>query len=313
MGTVNDPEMSERFDLDAQRAIKRALARDAYALGLVRIANPDLAEYRWLVASHRGVFAVAEDRVCTAIHGWFFGICRHQNQFYLFENCGLRDRASELGRIVRIELIDGSLANPQVLVNGLNANCHQVRVIDGLLCVVDTANQAIRRYTLEGKLVDIKRPFPVVDSADRTGRYLHLNGVAKIGSRIAVMRHNGKALPEKASELAWLDADWQPVSFHALDGRWCHDIVEDEHGTIWHCGSKAGELLASDGRKISIADDMLTRGLAISPDRVIVGKSTFGIRKERDSLPSGVVILDRAFNRISDLELSGPPTDIALL
>jgi hypothetical protein len=305
--------MSEPFDLDKRRAIKMALARDTYARGVVRIAQPDLTGYAWLVASHRGVFAVAEDRVCTALHGWFFGICRHEDSFYLFENCGLRDRDSGLGRIVRIDLIEGRLANPAVLVIGLHANCHQVRVIDGLLCVVDTANQAILRYTLAGEPVDVKHPFPVAPLTDRTGAYLHLNAVAKIGGRIAVMRHNGKALPEKASEIAWLDADWKPVSLQPLDGRWCHDIVEDEHGAIWNCGSKAGEILVSDGRKVAVAGDMLTRGLAISADRIVVGKSTFGSRKERDSLLGAVVIMDRAFNRIADLELGGPPTDIALL
>lgn len=305
--------MQEPFDLDTRRAIKMALARDAYNRDLVRIAEPDLGAYTWLVASHRGVFAVAEDRVCTAIHGWFFGICRHGDSFYLYENCGLRDRSVDLGRIIRIDLVDGRLANPAVLVTGLHTNCHQVRVIDGLLCVVDTANQAIRRYTLSGELVDVKHPFPVACSNSRTGAYLHLNTIAKVGSQIAVMRHNGKALPEKVSELAWLDADWNVISIHMLDGYWCHDIVEDDHGVLWHCSSKAGELLASDGRKIAISDDMLTRGLAISDDRIIVGISSFGPRETRHSLNGGVVILDRAYNRIAELELDGPPTDIALL
>lgn len=305
--------MTNSFDLDKRRAIKMALAREAYEHDHVRIAQPDMTAYSWLVATHRGVFAVAEDRVALAIHGWFFGICRYRDSYYLFENCGLRDRTADLGRIVRIDLVEGRLENPTVFVKGLHVNCHQVRVIDDLLCVVDTANQAIRRYTLEGELVDVKHPFPIAHFEDQTGRYLHLNAVAKIGGRIAVMRHNGRALPEKNSELAWLDADWNPVAIQSLDGQWCHDIVEDELGALWHCGSKAGELLVSDGRKVAITHDMLTRGLAISPDRIVVGKSTFGTRTERDSLLGGVVILDRAFNHIAMLELDGPPTDIAAI
>ncbi len=305
--------MAGPFDLETRRAIKMALARDAYDRNLVRIAQPDLSDYTWLVASHRGVFAVAEDRVCTAIHGWFFGVCRHEDRFYLFENCGLRDRLSEIGRIVRIDFVGGELVNPTVLVTGLHTNCHQVRVIDGLLCVVDTANQAIRRYTLAGELIDVKYPFPVAPSSDRSGAYLHLNGVAKIGERIAIMRNNCKALPQKQSELAWLDADWNPVSIHPLAGHWCHDIVEDEQGDVWHCGSKAGEILVPDGRAIHVADELLTRGLFISADRIIVGTSTFGGRGTRDALPGGVTIFDRAFNRVSSQPLDGPPTDIAAL
>ncbi len=290
-----------------------ALARDAYSRDRVRIIEHDVADYSWIVASHRGVFAVKDDRVLTVIYGWFFGICRHENQFYLFENGGLRDRFANLGRIIRIDLIDGKLANPVVLASGLDGNCHQIRVIDGLLCLVDTANQAIRRHTLAGDLVDIKRPFPIAPPSDQTGAYLHINGIAKIGSRIAIMRHNGKALPEKNSEIAWLDADWNLVSCHELDGRWCHDIVEDERGTLWHCGSQAGEIFSSDGQKIAITDDMLTRGLAISRNRIIVGKSTFGPREVRHSLLGGIVILDREYNRIADMPLDGPPADIAAI
>lgn len=305
--------MAEPFDLVTRRSIKMALARDAYNRNLVRITDPDVSDFSWLVASHRGVFAVAWDQARTVIHGWFFGICRHEDRFYLFENCGLRDQTSDIGRIIRIDLVDGVLVNPVVLVTGLHTNCHQVRVIDGLICVVDTANQAIRRYTLAGDLIDIKHPFPVADSSDRSGAYLHLNSVAKIGARIAVMRNNCKALPEKYSELAWLDTDWNPISIQALAGHWCHDIVEDEQGNIWHCGSKAGEILISNGNNLHVTDKLLTRGLNVSQDAIIVGTSTFGGRGTRDALPGGVVIFDRKFNRISNQNLDGPPTDIAAL
>lgn len=307
------PSMPEIFDTDARRSIRMALARDAFNRNLVRIADPDVSGFDWLVATHRGAYAISDGDVRTAINGWFFGICRHEDRFYLFENCGLRDRASRLGRIIRIDVVDGQLVNPAVLVTGLDANCHQVRVIDGLICVVDTANQAIRRYTLSGNLVDIKRPFAAAPSTDRTGIYLHLNGIAKIGSRIALMRNNSKALPEKESELAWLDSDWRPIAIVPLDGHWCHDIVEDESGNIWHCGSKAGDILISDGRKFHVTDDLLTRALQVSKNRIIVGTSAFGERRTRDRLPGTVVIFDRAFNRISELQLNGPPTDIAPL
>lgn len=305
--------MTEIFDRDRRRSVKMALARDAYQRNLVRIAEPDVGTYRWLVASHGGVFAVSDDRVCTVIHGWFFGICRHGDQFFLFENCGLRDRTAGLGRIVRLDLVAGRLANPLILVRGLHGNCHQVRIIDNLICVMDTANQAIRRFSLDGVPVDIKFPFPVAPESDRSGAYLHLNGFARIGSRTAILRNNSKALPEKSSELAWLDLDWNPLAVETLPGKWCHDIVEDENGRLWHCGSKAGEIIISDGRTVPISDTMMTRGLWLTADRIIVGLSSFGQKEHRPSLPGGAVILDRSLNRLSTLVLSGPPTDIAPL
>ncbi len=127
------------------------------------------------------------------------------------------------------------------------------------------------------------------------------------------MRHNGKAQPEKKSELAWLDSDWNLISTDQIAGHWCHDIVEDDEGVLWHCGSKAGEILTSDGRRFGVSNDMLTRGLAVSADRMIVGLSTFGPQEARHALGGKLVILDRGFNRINEMQLDGPPTDITTI
>lgn len=306
-------QMPNPTALEKLGPIKAALARSAYERNAVRIAQPDLRGYPWLVATARGVFAVSLTRAMTVLHGWYFGICRHHDRLYIFENCGRRDRSVDLGRIVRIDLTGGRLANPAVVVTGLHGNCHQVRVISEVLCVVDTANQAIRRYTLDGEPIDVKYPFPPAPHTDRTGRYLHINSIAQFGSHIALMLHNGKALPERSSELALLDTEWRLVSRQPLDGRWCHDIVADEQGVVWHCGTEAGELLRSDGPNVKITDNYLTRGLAVSGDQIVVGISAFGPRSQRDKLAGSVVILNRAFERLAELTLEGPPADIAAL
>lgn len=301
--------MSEQFDLDTRRAIKAAVARDAYARGVVRIADPDLAGYDWLVATNRGVFAVSESATRLAVHGWFFGIHRDGDAIYLFENCAMRDRASPLGRLVRLRLAERRLVDPTVLATGLDANCHQVAMIDEALCVVDTANQAILRFTPQGVPIDVKRPFPAAPQTDTTGAYLHINSIAKIGARIAVLLHNGRAIPEKPSELAWLDADWREIARAPLAGHACHDIVGDEEGVLWHSGSRAGEIIASDGRIVKITDRLMTRGISITSERMIVGVTSFGPRQERDYLDGGVVILDKRFQVVATHDIAGCPAD----
>ncbi len=318
MATANDPRElnileTRNFDIAQRRAIKSALARKAYADNALRIANPDLQGKSWLVASHRGVFAVSQYSVCTAIHGWFFGICRHGDAIYLYENCGLRDRAANLGRIVRLDYRDGRLTHPTILVKGLHGNCHQIRVIDGLLCLVDTANQAVLRFTLDGDPVDAKMPIPVAPANDTSGAYTHMNSIAKIGDRIGMILHNGKADPPKSSELIWLDTDWKLMSRQSLPGYWCHDIIEDDTGKLWHCDSKAGAIFASDGQRISLAADRMTRAIALSGDHIVVGLSLFGPREIRDDLRGALLILDRSFNHIAEIKLDGSPTDIILL
>lgn len=304
--------MAETFDVQTRRAIKMALARDAYERNLVTIVDPDLTGFDWLVATHRDLFAVSEQGHKLIMHGWFFGIHRHGDAIYLFQNCALRDRSALLGRVIRFQLVDRTLRNPQILVTGLHANCHQIAIIDGLLCVVDTANQAILRFTLDGTPVDVKTPFPVAPNTDTSGGYLHMNSIAKIHGKIAVILHNGTILPERKSELVWLNRNWQVESRQELDGHKCHDIVEDR-GAIWHSASMEGEIICSDGRRAKISDELMTRGIAFSDDRIIVGVSAFGPRQKRDSLGGGIVILDRTLNKRAEMELTGPPADIIAL
>lgn len=305
--------MAEIFELDTRRAIRTAMARNSYDHNLVRLVDPDIGGHDWLVATHRELFAVNLNGAKCVIYGWFFGICRDGEDLFLFENCAMRDRTLALGRIIKLTIKDGALSDPVVLIKGLDANCHQIAVINGLLCVVDTANQAICRYTLDGALVDVKTPFPVAPVTDRGGDYLHINSIAPVGDRIAVMLNNVQTVPEKRSELAWLNADWNLCERLTLDGHCCHDIVEDESGALWHSASMTGELMSSDGRRVKIDNDRMTRGLALSADAMIVGISSFGPRQNRDALPGAVVILDRAFNRLAEIELHGPPADIVAI
>ena len=305
--------MAETFETDTRRAVRMAMALRSYETDSVRLIDPDIADHDWLVATHRGLYAVSLSDAKRVIYGWFFGICRDGQDVYLFENCAMRDRTRALGRIIKLTIASGTLTEPVVLVKGLDANCHQIEIIDGLLCIVDTANQAILRYSLSGSLLDVKMPFPVAPATDRSGAYLHINSIAKIDDRIAIMLHNGPVLPEKCTELAWLDADWNLCERGPLDGYCCHDIIEDKAGVIWHSASSTGELMASDGRRVKIASDRMTRGIALSADAMIVGISSFGARQNRDALPGAVVILDRALNKLAEYELDGPPADIVAI
>jgi hypothetical protein len=302
--------MAEIFELETRRSIRTAIVLDSYGNDRVRITDHDIKDFDWLVSTHKGLYAVNLAGAKCIAHGWFFGICQFDGYLYIYENCAERDRTKPLGRIIKLRLSDNKLSEPLVIAKGLDANCHQIRVLDELLCVVDTANQAVLLYDLNGCLVDVKRPFPVAPVVDRTGAYLHINSIAKVGSRIAVLLHNGRAIPEKHSELAWLDSDWNVQERVPLDGHFCHDIVEDAHGILWHSASKTGELMASDGRRLKVDNDRMTRGLVVSSDHIVVGLSGFGARERRDALPGSAVIFDRNFARLAKINLGGPPVDI---
>lgn len=296
---------------DTTSAVRQAIARLAYQRGEVRLVKPDLAGCQWLVTSPRGLFAIGPSDAEPVAYGWFFGICRQGDHLYVFENCGHRDRDAALGRIIRFRVRGGMLERPKVIVQGLHGNVHQLAIIGGMLCAVDTANQAIRRFTMDGTPIDVQRPFPPAPATDTSGAYLHINSIAEIDGRIGLMLHNGAAVPEKNSELAWLYPDWTVAQRIGIAGRYCHDIVADRQGKIWYSASQSGEIVRNDGRRVQVTAELMTRGIAIGQDDMTaVGMCTFGPRHMRGALNGGIAILDAEHRRVRTIDLPGPPADI---
>ncbi|MBN8499989.1 MAG: hypothetical protein J0M19_02420, partial [Sphingomonadales bacterium] len=277
------------------------------------LRDGDLAGRDWLVASPRGLFAIGQGSATLAVQGWFFGLCRSGDQLYLFENCGLRDRSAGLGRLIGLSIKNNCLGSPQVLAKGLDANCHQVRVIGDHICVVDTANQRILRFMRDGSPLDTRQILPPAPSEDTSGGYCHINSIAQIDGRIAVLLHNGRAEPQRRSELAWLDGDWHIAARASLPGYGCHDIAVDPAGTVWHSASQSGEVFAADGRRVRLSDRLMTRGIAFSADHAAVGLSSFGPRQLRDALGGAIAIVNADWSVRDMISIAGPPTDIVAL
>jgi hypothetical protein len=305
--------MARIFDQDERSAVRMALARESYRDGTMRLVEPELACARWLVSTQNGLFAVSDNRALLVAHGWFFGLCRHGNRVFMFENCARRDRFRPMGRLIAVDLVDGILSNPVVLAQGLDASCHQIAMIDDLLCVLDTANQCVLRFTDRGQLVDVQRPFRPALADDTNGNYMHINAITALPDGIAILAHNEKRAPPRCSELIVLDWRWNETGREKLTDKGCHDIAHDADGLLWHCASMTGEIICSDGRRVQVTPDRMTRGLAFGDDCILVGASVFGPRSIRDVLPGSVIMLDRSFRPVAEVQLDGPPADIIAL
>jgi hypothetical protein len=296
-----------------ERTLRRALAREAYRRREVRVADPLIAGHDCLIASRLGLFAGRREGVKRVLWGYFFGIARHDDAVYLFESCDAPSGASNMGRMNRFRLREGWLIDFAIIAEGLHNQCHQIAVIDGLLCVVDTARQSIVRLRLDGSPFDVQRPLEAVGlQSEERGVYRHINSIAAVGEHIALLLHNGSVVPEEASELAWLDRDWKLLWRQPLPGRHCHDILPMPGGAVWHCGSLAGEIISASGVRIKVSDRM-TRGLIVSRDGFILGASLFGTRSTRDNLAGSIIYLDSHFRRLAEVECPGAPTDLLAL
>lgn len=305
--------MTPPFDRNKEKSIRMAIARDDYRYDRIAAIDGDLTGFRWLVATSRGLFAVDTGGYKQVMHGWYFGLVRNARYLFIFQNCGMWNRDERLGRILRIRLEAQALGSAEVIVKDLDPQCHQIRLIDDVLCVVDTANQCIRRFTTQGEPVDDITPFPVSDQPPGSSRYRHINSIARVGDRIGIMCHNGATDTVRKSAVAWLDEAWRLIQEVEIDGHDCHDIVLDHDGSIWHSASKEGCIISNDGRRIEIAQGLMTRGLALSASHIVVGLITPAPRSQRREKGGEVYIFDRNVNKATLVWMPAPPSDVALL
>ena len=291
------------------RSISAALSRLAYDDDRVRLAERNLAGHDCLVASRQGLFAVGRaGRVTRIAFGAFFGLRRHGDALYAFEACDRPASPTQRGRILRLDVPGTHVTDVHVIAKGIDNQCHQLAIIDGLLCVVDTAHQAVLRYELDGTFLDRRTPLPLGDG----GTYHHVNSIAQVRGQVVLLLHNGAGTDRTPSELAWLDEDWAVERREPLAGYGCHDIVEDADGVVWCCGSMAGEVINSAGVRRKVTERM-TRGLSVDREPLIVGASDFGARDVRDQLAGSVMFFNRRLERLGDVSLPAAPTDLIRL
>jgi hypothetical protein len=264
----------------------------------------------YILASRQGLFAVNRNGHRLLAPGRFFGVVLHGGCVFAFLNRAAdRDQNSEQsGCIVRFAWQDGVLAEPHVLVEGLDYNCHQIDFFDGSFFVVDTLHQRILEYDPAWRRVAAHQVLP---PAERNGpHHAHINSVAGNADTVRVMLHNGhRGLP---SEIVEFDRRFRERGRASLPCEGCHDIVPLEDGRVLSCLSPRGQLACGDGSVVQI-DEYWTRGLAVTPQEIAVGSSFYGARVARALLPGFVTFLDRAFRQTARIYVPAAATQIRAL
>lgn len=289
--------------------IRLALAAEAYRTDTVRLVEPDLAGCSHLVATRHGLFATDGKKLRLIAYGLFYGVTFDGDDIIAFEACDRPRHTTARGRIVRFRRVGTRIVGTQVLARGLDNGCHQIEVIHDRLCVVDTYNQRVLRYALTGGEPEILYPVPRAPANDWAGGYVHLNSLIAQGDDILLLLHNGADKTGRPSEIARLDRDWQRTGTIALEGLGCHSFALLEDGTVLSCGSFAGDLIATDGRHVPVCD-LMTRGLSVDADAIVVGGSAFADRGSRDDALGAVFFLDRAYRLLSRVDMPAPVMEV---
>ena len=262
-----------------------------------------------LVASRQGIYLVDHDGYRKLIDGHFFGVTVRDGFVYCFRTVSLAEAEDNpnQGRLLRYPYRDGELGTPEILVEGLDYNGHQVAFFDGSFWLVDTGNQQILEFDA-GWNRTAHRIGPAV--ARRGPDDAHINSFHGRDDRIFLMFHNGhRKMP---SEIVEFDRDFAEIGRTALPSTGCHDVVPLEDGTLLYCESVRGRIAVAGGTAHKI-DELYTRGLAVGDHEIAVGSSLYGARASRTLLPGFVTFLDRAYERIARVLLPAAPTQICRL
>lgn len=293
--------------------IRIALAREAYSTGKVRLIDGNLEGASHVVATRTGLFVTAGESLRQIAHGQFYGITIDNDAILAFEACDRTHEATRRGRIVRFNRIEESIVSTDVLATGLDNGCHQIDLIDGRLCVVDTYNQRILRFGSDGGVPDIIQPLGLATANDWAGGYAHINSIIAHSGHIILLLHNGASKTNNPSEIARFDREWRMIERVPLDGSGCHGLAVLDKGEILTCGSFAGSLISTEGLAVRVCD-MMTRGLSVADGSVgggiVVGGSILADRETRDRQCGALFFFDRNYQPQGSMDVPAPVMEI---
>lgn len=184
------------------KQLRFALARQAYQTDTVRLVDADISRADCLVTTRNGLFAVSQTGARLVAHGLFFGITIDRAHIYMFESCDHIRAGNFMGRVVRWRRGGDRLSDPQIICKGLENGCHQIAIIDDELVVVNTYQQLIHRFGMDGTPIATFDPLRSPNTeADAPAIYAHMNAIQRVGDTIYLMFHNGAHVPPMRSEV----------------------------------------------------------------------------------------------------------------
>jgi hypothetical protein len=169
---------------------------------------------------------------------------------------------------------------------------HQIEWVDDRLLAVDTGRERLSVYGANGDLIrDVALGGNDWDlSADgRLGH--HFNSVHRSGDRVWVVAHNHER-PSEVWELSWPSLEL--IDVHVTTTSWAHNAWEGALGLVI-CDSRSGGLHeVHSGETIWAAEeDVITRGLAVGTDHLLIGRSEPSGRHGRLVSDGGLWVVDR--------------------
>lgn len=229
---------------------------------------------RLMVATASGL-VIFDGNVCYRIMGgFFFGLTHYNDRWYAF-----RKLSNWSGQVISFTLDSLCVDDLRCELTGLSPRIHQIDVFNDHLYMMDTYNNRLLVYSLNGAKPGAPiKVYPAGKATDRSDpNYVHMNSVLVTNDRIYLVYHNLSRDTGRNSAVAMLNHKYELLESMLLDARCAHNVA------IWNgkflCCSSQDGTLSIDGYQLQLGD--WSRGIALFEDECVVGGSQRAKREER--------------------------------
>jgi hypothetical protein len=260
----------------------------------------------FLIATKNGLYHLYNERLYKLINGEFYGLSRHDGNWYVFQ------KQEHRGRILEFRLKDGLITNKRKVIGQLSGGCHQIDFIDDRLFITDTYNNRLVSYVNHAgkfRLDSENYPDGKLVNGRSSGNYAHMNSMIRTAEGIFLLFHNETTKTGRNSEIIRLGKNFEIADRQNTRTGNAHNLIIRK-GKFLICDS-AGSTLCI-GNIIAFRANMFTRGLASNDEYIILGGSAYGERAARNHLHGNIYILDTDYNKLFEFPVPGMVQEIRI-
>lgn len=260
---------------------------------------------KFLITTSRKVLLYDNGNIREILNGGvFFGVCKLPGYGYTVLN---RNNFNGTGggnpdSTNRLEFLNENFDYVQTAFLDFIKDGHQITCVDDIIYVTNTG-------------------FNVITSLQKTGEAGHIEVYKEVGKDInhinSINFYNNKwwlcqhrMYDKDDGGVAVFDSDWRFLCYYNI-GKHAHNaVVKDGH--LWSTDSDNGQIIkinleTKERIEYSIAHNLMTRGLIITDDYLVVGLSEFDVREKRHAEKTGQVAFYKysTMEYVSSLELPG--------
>jgi hypothetical protein len=257
----------------------------------------------FVVATQNGLYLLKNKNLYFLMNGEYYGITMYQNSLIIYE------KLTNSGRLLKIKIGEDYTLEDRVeiLLERVPHGCHQIDVLDHFLFITDTYNNGILKYNLEDGSLDEYYPLGKLEEGRSSSNYGHINSIYFYKGYAYLLAHNETLKTQRKSEIIVTDMDFEKVRIISTKSSNAHNVFVT-NDDILHCDSIGCSL---NKNNISVfKTDVLTRGLSISDNLIVLGGSGFTKRNLRPFAKGKLFFLNRNYELLNSVLFPASVTEI---